>query len=314
MALIKFNPPDLTNPMALPTIDASGIRRKWLDVDYTPEKPHPARKLDIYLPETGDGPFPTIVCIHGGAFSGGQKDDAQVAAYLEGLAEGFAVVSVEQRLCNMLPDHSYNPEGLFPNPLFDYKAAIRFLRANAAKYKLDPSRFAAAGGSAGGYHAIMAAATANIPAMYDASLGYGEVDGSVQAVVNWFGVGDLVVQSQFSYDFPTLTLPDGTEVHMDNYADIFLGANCREHENLAYFASPETWITPDLPPVLLQHGIADQIVPISCSRRLAAKIEAVCGKGRVQFEEFEGYAHGDMRFSSPENIAKMLSWLKEKLR
>lgn len=313
MSLIKMNPPDPSNPMALPTMDVSGIHRKWLDVDYTPAKPHPARKLDIYLPETGDGPFPTLVCIHGGAFWGGQKEDMQVAAYMEGLEEGFAVVSVEQRLCNALPDGSYNPEGLFPNPVFDYKAAIRFLRANADKYKLDPTRFATAGGSAGGYHAIMAAATANVPAMYDPSLGYADVDGSVQAVVDWFGVGDPVVQSQFSHDNPFMLLPDGTKIPLANYMDIFLGANSREVKNLSYFASPETWITPELPPVLLQHGIADQIVPIACSRNLAAKIEAVCGKERVLFEEFEGYAHGDERFSAPENIAKMLRWLKEKL-
>lgn len=312
MSLVKINQPDPANPMALPTLDVSAVSRKWLNVDYTPKNPHPARKLDIYLPEEGDGPFPTIICIHGGAFWGGQKDDVQVAAYMEGLDAGFAVVSVEQRLCSMMPDRSYSPEGLFPNPVFDFKAAIRFLRANAEKYKLDPTRFATAGGSAGGYHAVMAAASANVPAMYDPSLGYADVDGSVQAVVDWFGVGDLVVQSQYTEDTP-MKLPDGTEFKLDNYADIFLGANCREAQNLAYFASPETWVTPDMPPVLIQHGTTDEIVPITCSQRLAAKIEAICGKDRVQFEPFEGYMHGDMRFNNPDNVAKMLKWLKEKL-
>ena len=298
----------------LPLIDSSEITRKWLDVDYTPQNPHPARKLDIFLPETGDGPFPTLVCIHGGAFSAGTKDDFQVAAYFEGLERGFAVVSVEQRLCNLLPDGSYNREGLFPNPLFDFKAAIRFLKANAAQYKLDTGRFAAVGGSAGGYHAVMASATQDAPIMYDNSLGWADVDGSVRAVVDWFGVGDVVVQSEFAEANPIMTLPDGTTKPMPNFMDIFLGVNCREHPELVYFATPDSWVTKNMPPVLLQHGAADMVVPAECSRRLAKRIEEVCGKERVEYDEFEDYTHGDMRFHEPENIERMFVWLSEKLK
>jgi acetyl esterase/lipase len=296
----------------MPLLDVSEITRKWLDVDYTPENPHPARLLDIYLPEEGDGPFPTVVCIHGGAFSGGTKNDFQVAAYFDGLERGYAIVSVEQRLCNMLPGGGNNPEGVFPNPVFDFKAAIRYLKANAAQYKLDTARFATAGGSAGGYHAFMAGATQDVAAMYDDSLGWADVDGTVHAIVDWFGVGDLVVQSQFTEDTP-MKLPDGTEFKMPNYADIFLGVNCRENPNLAYFANPETWVTTALPPVLLQHGIADEIVPIECSDRLAKRIEEVCGKDRVVYDAFEGYMHGDVRFHDPANHSRIFGWLKEKL-
>ncbi|MDR2530736.1 MAG: alpha/beta hydrolase [Oscillospiraceae bacterium] len=314
MSRVKINPVDSSLPFALPTLDFSAVTRKWVDVDYTPEKPHPARKLDVYLPEEGDGPFPTIICIHGGAFWGGAKNDFQVAAYMEALDEGFAVASVEQRLCATLPDGSYDPQGRFPNPVYDFKAAIRFLRANAAAYKLDSTRFATAGGSAGGYHAFFAAATADVPALYDASLGFSGVDGRVQAVVDWFGVGDLVTQSQFTEDTPPMKLPNGTEMKMANYADVFLGVNARELPTLAHFANPETWVTPQLPPTLLQHGIADEIVPIECSRRLAKRIDEVCGTGRVILEQFEGYTHGDMRFNSPENIAHMVAFLKDVMR
>ena len=298
----------------LPLIDVSEITRKWLDVDYTPQNPHPARKLDVFLPETGDGPFPTIVCIHGGAFSAGTKNDFQVAAYFEGLERGYAVVSVEQRLCNPLPDGGYNIEGQFPNPVFDFKAAIHYLKANAAQYKLDVNRFATAGGSAGGYHAIMAAVTQNVPAMYDDSLGWADVDGSVHAVVDWFGVSDVVVQSEFAVANPTMTMPDGTEVSMPNFMDIFVGASCIEYPHLAYFASPDSWVTKDMPPVLLQHGAADMIVTVECSRRLAKRIEEVCGKDRVTYDEFEDYTHGDMRFNDPENINRMFDWIDEKLK
>jgi acetyl esterase/lipase len=314
MAKIKFLPTDSAQPFAMPLMDVSDIKRKWLDVDYTPAKPHPMRKLDIYLPDDGDGPFPTIVCIHGGAFWGGEKRDFQVAAYMDALDLGFAVVSVEQRLCNQLPDGTYNADGLFPNPVFDFKAAIRFLRANAATYKLNPNKFATAGGSAGGYHAIMAAASADNTALTDYSLGYSDTSEAVQAVIDWFGVGDLVVQSEFTEQTPGMKMPDGSEFKMANYADVFLGVNCRENPNLAYFANPETWVTTKLPPVYLQHGIADEIVPIACSRNLAKKIEAVKGKDGLVYEEFEGYAHGDPRFNEDANVAHVFNWLKNVLK
>jgi acetyl esterase/lipase len=327
MAYVNLKMPDPNSPMAaggfaMPKLDVDHIKRKWLNVDYTPAKLHASRKLDIYLPDEGDGPFPTIIAIHGGAFWGGDKDDMQVAAYMEAIPHGFAVVSVEQRLCNNRAGFGqpsdYNPEGLFPNPVFDYKAAIRFLRANAATYKLDPKRFATAGGSAGGYHAVIAAASANNPVLYDNSLGFEDVSDEVQAVVDWFGVGDLVLQSEFTASSPAtkIPLPDGTEMEMkmDNYADIFLGVNAREHPELAYFANPESWITEKMPPTLVQVGAADEIVPYLCSKHIAEKIAAVCGPDRVTYEEFEGYTHGDMRFNEEGNIIHMIEWLKARLQ
>ncbi|MCL2877804.1 MAG: alpha/beta hydrolase [Acidobacteria bacterium] len=311
MKIVKMIPP--ASLMEMPMMDTSAITRKWLDVGYTPAAPHPARKLDIYLPEEGDGPFRTLICIHGGAFTGGSKDDFQVSGFVDGVAYGFAVVSVEQRLCSPLPDGGYSSEGLFPNPLHDFKAAIRFLRANAAQYKLDPGRFAAAGDSAGGWHAIMAVATAGVPAMYDESLGWAAVDGRVRAVVDWFGCGDLLIESEFNASFETMVLPNGLEVPRVIFEDVFLGVKCVDHPGLARLASPETWITGDMPPVLLQHGAADEIVTAECSRRIAGRIEQVCGRKRVDYDEFPGYIHGDERFYDDDNLARVFAWLKEKL-
>ena len=313
MPYVKLKMPENPVGFALPTLDVDHISRKWLDVDYTPSNPHPSRKLDIYLPEEGDGPFPTIIAIHGGAFWGGEKNDLQVAAYMEAIPYGFAVVSVEQRLCKALPGGGYSKEGLFPNAVFDYKAAIRYLRANAEKYKLDPERFATAGGSAGGYHAVIAAASADCDALYDASLGFADVSGEVAAVIDWFGVGDLILQSEFTEKAPGMKMPDGTEFKMDNFADIYLGVPAPANPNLAYFAAPETWITPKMPPTFIQCGAADEVVPVACSRSIAAKIEAVCSKDRVTYEEFPGYTHGDMRFNDETNIKHMISWLQKVL-
>jgi len=310
--MVKILPP--ASILEIGKMDTSAISRKWLDVDYTPSNPHHARKLDIYLPETGDGPFPTIICIHGGAFTVGAKDDEQVAGFVDGVAYGFAVVSVEQRLCTPLPDGSYSPEGRFPKPLHDFKAAIRFLRLNAGQYLLDPSRFAVAGDSAGGWHAIMAAATAQSPAMYDESLGYADVDGRVGACVDWFGCGDILTEAIFNANgSPTIIRPNGLEMPRMVFEDVFLGIKCEEHPELARLASPEAWITGEMPPVLLQHGAADDMVTVECSRRLVKRITEVCGPGRVDFDEFADYAHGDPRFYKRKNLERVFEWLHEKL-
>ncbi|MDR1299705.1 MAG: alpha/beta hydrolase [Oscillospiraceae bacterium] len=311
--VVKTTMPDPGNPFELPLMDTSAITRKWIDVDYTPDSPHPARKLDIYLPETGGGPFPAIICIHGGAFTGGAKNDFQVSGFVEGVAHGFAVVSVEQRLCSMRPDGTYADDGLFPYALFDFKAAIRYLRANAEKYMLDPGRFATAGDSAGGFHAIMAAATSGSPAMYDNALGHAGIDDSVQAVVDWFGCGDLIIESEFNASAPPMKMPDGTEFPRMIFEDIFLGLKCVDHKNLSRFASPETWISDKMPPVLLQHGGADEIVTVECSRQLAATIADAAGSARVTFDEFPGWAHGDPRFYEDANLERVFKWLHEKL-
>jgi len=72
-------------------------------------------------------------------------------------------------------------------------------------------------------------------------------------------------------------------------------------------------VTPDMPPILIQAGDADQVVTVECSRSLAKRIAEVCGKDRVDYDEFPGYGHGDARFHTPENQKRMFDWLREKL-
>jgi len=315
MELVKIiQPGEPGNPYQTPIVDPVGVTRKYLNVSYTPDKPHPMRILDICLPESGEGPFPVLIYMHGGGFVGGLKNDLHAESYMEALNEGYAYVGVEQRLCSPMGDGTFDSDGRFPGPLFDLKAAIRFLRANADKYQLDPERFALLGTSAGGYHVAMAAATQDNPVMYDESFGFAGVSDRVQAAVDLFGVGDLILQSAFSgkkIENP----PEGYPVFLlQNFADVFLGVPCREYPNLSYFANPESWITPELPPMLIQTGAADQVVPVECSRNLAKRIEEVCGKGRAVYDEFPDYAHGDPRFHDPANHRRIFDWLKEVLR
>lgn len=284
------------DPMSM-LLDVSGVKRKFLDLAYADQSPKQA--LDIYLPDEGDGPFPAILFIHGGAFVGGDKRDSQVMHVIDGIRRGYAVVSIEQRLL---------PEGVFPLAVFDIKAAIRFLKLHAAEYKLAPCRFAAAGDSAGAYHALFAAATQDIPA-FDGPDTPG-ADCRLKAAIGLFGVYDLAMQTQFSYDagpFP------GSDQVFD-FAGSFAGGDLRGSLALGYLTSVATYVTKDMPAVLIQTGDADQVVPYKASLALAEKIQAVCGPDRVRLDVYPGAMHGDPVFLSPENQERIFAFLDEKVR
>jgi len=167
--------------LEIPPADVSHILRKWLDIPYASLSP--SQKLDIYLPDEGNGPFPVLLFIHGGAFALGDKGDIQVLAPLKGLKRGYALVSVNYRLSG---------EAIFPASLQDVKAAIRCLRANGKQYLLDTNRLAAFGGSAGGNLAAMICVTANVTEFDDPNLGNLTYPCNVQAAVDWFGPTDFL--------------------------------------------------------------------------------------------------------------------------
>lgn len=111
-----------------------------------------AQKLDLYVPETGEAPYPLVIYIHGGAFMMGDK--AMSANELDPLINaGFAVASLNYRLSG---------EALFPAQVHDVKAAVRWLRANAETYGIDPDNFAAWGASAGGNLVAMLGTTGDV--------------------------------------------------------------------------------------------------------------------------------------------------------
>lgn len=139
-----------------------------------------AQKLDIYLP-AGNGPFPVVVVIHGGGFMVGDKANPALGDAL--LDAGYAVASVNYRLA---------AEAKYPAQIQDVKAAVRFLRANAAKYNLDPRRFAAFGQSAGGNLAATLGTSCGVAALEGAELGHADQSSCVQAVVDWFGPTDFL--------------------------------------------------------------------------------------------------------------------------
>lgn len=224
--------------------------------------------LDIYTPEFAKGPYPLIIHVHGGSWAIGSKD-AGPAYFLD---EGYALAEVEYRLSD---------EAGFPAQIEDVKAAIRWLRANAGAYNLDPGRFGAIGESAGGHLAALAGTSGN-----SAEFG-GEAE--VQAVADLFG----------PIDFNSVAgIPEG-----ERYGDYtsaaakLIGGEIGENPEIVAQASPLTYIDANDPPFLIIHGTDDDTVPYNESLGLYLALQkanvnatliTVDGGGHGGFDESQG--------------------------
>jgi acetyl esterase/lipase len=286
-----------------PLADTSHIKWKFLDVAYAALSP--AQKLDIYLPESGFGPFPVIVSIHGGAFMGCDKADAQVMPMLEGLPRGYAVVAINYRLSG---------EAKFPALVQDAKAAIRWIRANAARFGFDPQRIAAWGGSAGGYQASMLGVTAGVPELEDLNLGNPDQPSDIQAAVVWYGPTDFLKMDE---QLTALGMPPpaGMEHNSANSPEsLLLGQQITNIPERVRAANPETYIQPNAPPFFIQHGTRDAVVPALQAVNFAARLEKVIGKEKVQLELLDGAEHADPAFETHDNVQKILAFLDKHLK
>ncbi len=284
--------------MPLPTASTQHLKRRYLDIPYAHLSS--SQKLDIYLPDEGEGPFPAILSIHGGAFMGCDKSDVHVLPMLEGLNRGYAVVALNYRL---------SWEATFPALVQDVKAAVRWVRGNADLYYLDPRRIAAWGGSAGGYLSTMLGVSAGISELEDLRLGYPDQASNVQVVVDWFGPTDfLKMDEQLTAN--GLAPMEGMEHSAENSPESWLlGCKITEVPERVQAANPETYIREDAAPFLIQHGVADPVVPVQQSIGLAENLKRVCGDDRVTLELFEGYEHADRRFDSPVNVNRVLDFI-----
>jgi acetyl esterase/lipase len=204
--------------------------------------------------------------IHGGAWRGGNK--AQHRDLLDRFARrGYVAVSPQYRFC---------PKDLFPAQVLDVKAAVRWVKAHADEYHIDPTRIGAMGFSAGGHLALMLGLT-DPDDGFDTDVPAGGPNTRVQAVVNYFGPTDLAAD-----DIPDVSLPLVRD---------FLGGTAKEKPDLARQASPLTYVTSDDPPVLTFQGTRDPLVPYTQALKLADALTAAGDKGRVEL--ILGGGHGN---------------------
>lgn len=289
--------------LTLMTFVLSGFfdKHTYLDIPYASKSA--AQKLDIYVPSQGEGPFPVIVSIHGGSYSHGDKMGTELECTKQGLKRGYAVVSINYRLSG---------EAIHPAQINDVKAAIRFIKANAPKYNLNPHKIALWGSSAGGGLAALAGTSAGVKELQDLSLGYADQSDNVQAVVCWCGCINF---STFDQQFEESGIePAETQNHSDSFCSRLMGRNITEIPEEVQKSNPETYITPDDPPFYIQHGTADNLVPYQQSAELAEKLKAVIGESKVTYVEMPGEGHCSTGFTNFASVSRVLDFLDATLK
>ncbi len=211
-------------------------------------------KMDIYYPKQYGTKVPVVIYVHGGAFIGGDKRDITLETMTTTLlARGYMVASLHYRLV---------PQGgIFPFQVEDVKTAMRFLRSNAEKYRININKIGAIGGSSGGYLVNMMG-LCDTGDGFDISGGYLNQSSRVQAVVDLYGISDIALQ----YNTGRIEGPNGP-------VSKFIG-NPDKFTEIAVKASPINYVTPDDPPFLIIHGDKDTDVILRQSELLYTKLVA----------------------------------------
>jgi acetyl esterase/lipase len=250
------------------------------DVTYETLPGYRPLKLDLFVPPPSfarRGPRPLVIYVHGGGWvAGGPRRSAAYQDWPKVLAslaaDGYVVATVSYR---------FSREAPFPAAIQDVKSAIRWLRANAAKYNIDPKRVAIWGQSAGGHLAALAGVSCgvaaleppgrtvpvqgNVETVASTAAGADQASDCVQAVVGWFGI----------YDFSTIPPQASAGSSLDSPERLFLGCGgqpCTGERQR--FASPITYLDRTDPPMLLMHGSADSTVPVGQTEEFAKAAQA----------------------------------------
>lgn len=263
------------------------------------------QKLDIYLPQ-GEGPFPVVLNFHAGGFKFGDKTNIPGKFGQSLLDAGYAVVGAGYRLSGEAP---------FPAAVLDARAAVRFLRANAAKYKLDPDQIGAFGQSAGGNIAAMLGTTGDGAPFDDASLGNAGVSNRVQAVVDWFGPTDFGKMDEQA-KAQGCSASDQTHSSAGSFESAYLDAPVAASPELVAKANPITYISKDDPAFLVQKGDQDCTVAIENTKMLADALKAA--GVQAEYDLLQGTGHGDTGstpvFESDANAKRVVTFFNEHLK
>jgi acetyl esterase/lipase len=239
------------------------------DLTYLKTEKGASLQLDIAMPAKGDAALPAVVIIHGtGGFSKGRK--ANVPLMFELAEKGYVGVAISFRHTAADP---------YPAAIDDVRDAVRWLRANAKKYRIDPDRVAALGYSGGGSLALLLG-------MPDSPGAKKEPNSQVQAVVAYYPPTDL---AQLHADCGGKKIGGFAGVFIKSNLEKWLEGTPQTMAKRYAEASPVTHVRKEMAPALLVHGTADNVVPIDQSRLLVDRA-AVKG-GRVMLLELPGAGH-----------------------
>ncbi len=252
------------------------------DVKYVPDGDD-AQTLDIYYPaDKSAKPMPLLIWIHGGGWSGGSKAGMP---YLGQLSRGYVVASIEYR---------FSQKAVFPAQIQDCQAAIRFLRANADKYAIDPKLVGVGGGSAGGHLAALVG-TSGGKDTFPKIGGNDAQSDRVQCVCDIFGPTNFwTVIKQAEADKDTVNIfkwNDG-----DPYSKL-IGGGLGEDRAKCDAVSPVHYVSKESPPFLILHGDRDTLVPYAQSEELAESLKKAGVECTLQ--RLPGAGHGGPQFNLP---------------
>jgi len=249
------------------------------DLEYV-QGGHERNRLDLYLPEKATRPLPVILYVHGGGWQRGDKSNGPAFRFA---TNGYAVAAMNYR---------FSQHAIFPAQIYDCKAAVRWLRANARKHGLDADHIGAWGGSAGGHLVALLGTTAGIKEL-EGPGGNADQSSRVQAVVDWFG--------------PTDFLTVGEKETRTN----LLGGDPRQNKEKAMKASPMTYVSKDAAPFLIMHGDQDKTVPISQSETFAQALNKAGAE--ATFVVIKGGGHGGKLFTNTETMKQIEAFLAKHL-
>jgi acetyl esterase/lipase len=224
--------------------------------------------LDLYLPPNATAPSPVVIFIHGSAWlADNGRTDAQALAAALGPA-GYAVAGVAIRSSR---------QAKFPAQLHDIKAAVRWLRANAARYRLDAGHIAVAGESSGGWTAAMAAVTGDVPEL-EGSEGTTGVSSAVQAAVAFYPPTDFLQMDTWGLRSCNPTSGPKGFCHdpATSPESQLVGCAIQACPDDVRRANPITYVSPADPPIMIVHGGSDPLVPHAQGELLYQALNKAC--------------------------------------
>lgn len=305
-----------------PEVSIEG-KKGYFDVAYGNESE--SQKLDVWLPE-GEGPFPAIISIHGGGFIACDKRYGEmITPMLSGLDKGFAVIGLNYRLCT---------EAIYPNPVKDIKQGIRFIKAHADEWGINADKLIPWGGSAGAYMCLMACLCGEDPYFDNPNDPNLNISAKVAGGIAWYPSTDFttcdeelktngILNSFLHYELSDINEEYAPAMPLSNECDfpyhdaedspsaLFLGEPVQS--NLGITASPIYRLHKKIPPLFVQHGSADQILPVQQSIRFALKANELCGEERVTLDIIPNAIHSSVLFETDENLDKIYNFISNKI-
>ncbi|MCA9057281.1 MAG: alpha/beta hydrolase [Planctomycetaceae bacterium] len=282
----------LTSVFWLPTVCAqqdvklpAGVRMER-DLAYVPNGDE-SQRLDLYLPEkAADHPLPLVVHIHGGGWRAGSKFPCSFVFLVN---QGYVVASIEYR---------FSQKEVFPAQIQDCQAAIRWLRANAKQYNIDPRHIGVIGGSAGGHLSALVGTSGGQQA-FPAIGGHEDRSDRVQCVCDIFGPTNFATVIKQAEDDPNVRNIFQFNTPSDPYSSL-IGESLNADRQKTDAVSPVHFVTKDTPPFLILHGTHDALVPYAQSEELVKDLQA--HEVDVWLQTLPGSGHGGAAFGHPKVI------------